>query len=46
VGLRNVLTHQYVEIDLEIVADAVVSARRDYAKYVRQMAAWIAQGTE
>jgi uncharacterized protein YutE (UPF0331/DUF86 family) len=46
VGLRNVLTHEYVEVDLEIVVAAVVSARRDYADYVRQMAAWVAQGTE
>jgi len=46
VGLRNVLTHEYVEIDLEIVADAVLSARRDYADYVRQMAAWIVQRSD
>lgn len=40
VGLRNVLTHEYVDIDLEIVADAVGSARRDYGDYVRQVANW------
>jgi len=43
VGLRNVLTHDYVDIDLELVADAVGSARRDYADYVRQVAGWVAE---
>lgn len=43
VGLRNVLTHEYVEIDLEIVASAVPSAGQDYRQYVQQMASWIAR---
>jgi uncharacterized protein YutE (UPF0331/DUF86 family) len=42
VGLRNVLTHEYVDIDLEIVAGAVTSAGHDYGQYVQQMARWIA----
>lgn len=41
VGLRNVLTHEYVDIDLEIVAGAVSSAGQDYGQYVQQMARWI-----
>jgi len=41
VGLRNVLTHEYVDIDLEIVAGAVISAGQDYAQYVQQMALWM-----
>ena len=41
VGLRNVLTHEYVEIDLHIVAGAVTSAGRDYGQYVQQMARWL-----
>jgi uncharacterized protein YutE (UPF0331/DUF86 family) len=41
VGLRNVLTHEYVDIDLEIVAGAVTSASGDYGQYVQQMARWI-----
>lgn len=41
VGLRNVLTHEYVDIDLEIVAAAVTSAGQDYGQYVKQMAGWI-----
>ena len=42
-GLRNVLTHEYGEIDLEIVASAVTSAGQDYGQYVQQMASWIAR---
>ncbi|MHB8184586.1 MAG: type VII toxin-antitoxin system HepT family RNase toxin [Dermatophilaceae bacterium] len=42
VGLRNVLTHEYVDIDLGIVAVAVTSAGQDYGQYVQQMARWIA----
>ena len=37
-GLRNVLTHEYVTIDLSILAGAVPKARRLYAEYVRQIA--------
>lgn len=42
VGLRNVLTHEYVDIDLAIVAGAVASARQDYGQYGEQLARWIA----
>lgn len=41
VGLRNVLTHEYVDIDLDIVAGAVASAGQDYGQYVKQMASGI-----
>ena len=41
VGLRNVLAHEYVDIDLEIVAEAVTVAGQDYGQYVQQMARWI-----
>ena len=43
VVLRDVLTHEYVDIDLEIVAGAVTSAGQDYGQYVQQMARWIAR---
>lgn len=43
VGLRNVLTHEYVEIDLQIVAGAVTSALQDYGEYVQRMAGWTAR---
>lgn len=37
-GLRNVLTHDYVNIDLGLVAGAVTAARRDYGEYVTAVA--------
>jgi uncharacterized protein YutE (UPF0331/DUF86 family) len=37
-GLRNVLTHDYVDIDLGLVAGAVTAARRDYGEYVTAVA--------
>ena len=38
VGLRNVLTHEYVRIDLGVVARAVPAALAGYRDYVRQVA--------
>ncbi|MGV1007198.1 MAG: type VII toxin-antitoxin system HepT family RNase toxin [Dermatophilaceae bacterium] len=43
VGLRNVLTHEYVEVDLTIVARAVGTARIDYGDYVRAVSSWLNQ---
>ena len=37
-GLRNVLTHDYVDIDLGLVAGAVTASRRDYGEYVTAVA--------
>lgn len=37
-GLRNVLTHEYVEVDLDLVAAAVGTAIVDYRAYVREVA--------
>lgn len=45
VGLRNILTHQYVEVDLRQVAAAVPLAINGYRDYVRQVAAHLAEGT-
>ena len=42
VGLRNVLAHEYVEIDLDVVAAAVQGAQRDYGDYVRSASNWLA----
>lgn len=42
VGLRNVLVHEYVEIDLTMVAAAVETARLDVAAYVSSVSAWLA----
>jgi uncharacterized protein YutE (UPF0331/DUF86 family) len=41
-GLRNVLTHEYVRVDLERVAAAVPEATRDFGAYVQQVARFIA----
>jgi len=38
VGLRNILTHEYVDIDLGIVAQAVPRAREFFTDYVRAVA--------
>ena len=43
VGLRNVLTHAYVDTDLAKVAAASPMALVGYTAYVRQVAAAIAQ---
>ncbi len=37
-GLRNVLTHEYVDIDLDLVAGAADAAKSDYGEYVRTVA--------
>jgi len=34
-GMRNILTHEYGRVDLDLVAGAVPTARRDYGDYVR-----------
>ncbi|WP_353057961.1 HepT-like ribonuclease domain-containing protein [Propionimicrobium sp. PCR01-08-3] len=36
-GLRNILVHQYTDIDLAQVAAAVPLALRDYGEYIRQV---------
>lgn len=39
VGLRNVLTHEYIRVDLDKVARAIPAALTGYGSYVRQVAA-------
>lgn len=41
VGLRNVLAHEYVAIDLSIVATATRHARTDFRAYVESVARWL-----
>jgi uncharacterized protein YutE (UPF0331/DUF86 family) len=41
VGLRNVLAHEYVAIDLALVAAAARSASHDYRAYVEAVAWWL-----
>jgi uncharacterized protein YutE (UPF0331/DUF86 family) len=40
-GLRNILVHQYLDADLEIVATSVAESITDYSAYVREVASWI-----
>lgn len=41
-GMRNLLTHEYGRIDLDLVAAAVPIARRDYADYIRAVRSHLA----
>lgn len=41
VGLRNVLVHEYAEIDLALVARGVERARDDFRSYVRAVARFL-----
>ncbi|RJQ71898.1 DUF86 domain-containing protein [Pseudonocardiaceae bacterium YIM PH 21723] len=43
VGLRNVLVHEYLEVDLDLVVAAVPMARDGYRRYVAAAAAFAAQ---
>jgi uncharacterized protein YutE (UPF0331/DUF86 family) len=41
-GLRNVLVHAYVDLDVARLVAAVPLAIEDYGEYVRQVARWVA----
>lgn len=41
VGLRNILVHDYVTIDLRVVADSVAAALEDFADYCGQVGVWL-----
>jgi uncharacterized protein YutE (UPF0331/DUF86 family) len=41
VGMRNVLVHEYVEIDLDKVAAAIPLARDGYRRYLASVAAYV-----
>lgn len=43
VGMRNALVHEYVTIDLDLVASAVPVARDQYGSYVRHVAQWLSE---
>lgn len=40
-GLRNILAHEYVAIDLQLVAAAIPAAISDYTAYVKAVATWL-----
>ncbi|NNG19205.1 DUF86 domain-containing protein [Naumannella sp. ID2617S] len=42
VGMRNVLIHEYVNVDLALVSKAIPLARDQYGQYVRSVAEWVA----
>ncbi len=42
-GLRNVLVHDYLDTDLEIVASAIPLARVQFEEYRQQVGQWLAQ---
>jgi uncharacterized protein YutE (UPF0331/DUF86 family) len=41
-GLRNVLVHAYVDLDVGLLVAAVPLASKQYGEYVRQVARWVA----
>lgn len=41
VGLRNVLVHDYLEVDLQIVADSIPLAKQQYGQYVKAVSRWL-----
>lgn len=41
-GLRNILVHDYLDADLDIVARSAHQAAIDYSDYVREIAEWLA----
>lgn len=40
-GFRNILVHEYVEIDLDEVAAAVAEAPDLYSSFVQEVEAWL-----
>lgn len=43
IGLRNVLVHEYLEIDLRYVVAATHEASGQYVDYIRHVSAWLAR---
>lgn len=41
IGLRNVVVHEYLDVDHAVVAAALPAARRDYGRYVQGVATWL-----
>jgi uncharacterized protein YutE (UPF0331/DUF86 family) len=46
VSMRNLLVHQYTDIDLALVAAAVPLAREQYGEYARAVARWLVEHAE
>jgi uncharacterized protein YutE (UPF0331/DUF86 family) len=43
VGLRNLLVHEYVQVDLDLLAQAVPAALHDFGAFVAQTARWLGE---
>lgn len=41
VGLRNVLVHEYLDVDLAVVAGAIPQAQENFAAYVTAASRWL-----
>ena len=41
-ALRNIITHQYVEVDLDIIAESIPRVLQLYGQYVNSVAGWLA----
>jgi uncharacterized protein YutE (UPF0331/DUF86 family) len=45
-GLRNILTHEYVSVDLKIVAGSIPLVRTGYHDYVTGLARYLARHSQ
>lgn len=45
-GLRNVLVHAYLDLDMNRFVGSVPEAIEQYGEYVRQVARWLREGTD
>ena len=45
-GMRNVLVHNYLDVDYQKVATAIPLAIEQYGEYVRQVARWVQERAE
>ena len=43
--MRNVLAHQYDDVDLQVVADAIPSALKTFGQFRTQVATWLLDRT-
>ncbi|CAN5165126.1 hypothetical protein BH23ACT9_BH23ACT9_36940 [soil metagenome] len=44
-GLRNVIVHDYLDVDLSLLADGANAAAEDFASYVEAIARWLLDQT-
>ena len=42
-GLRNILVHDYLDVDLDLVADAIPEAADQYDRYRQSVARWLTE---